>query len=205
MAQIIDSYIIDHNHSYISLNGNLLKAQSFTGNGMQLKSCNFYLKRTASPIGTIVVEVYAHSGTFGSTGIPTGSVLATSDSINASTLDNNGGFPSPSTFGNISFTFSGTNQITLENGVNYFISLKYSEVDDGTNFVVVGFDGGDSTGYRSTAPGNMAFYSSGTWTAYNPTYNDIWFYVYGDIFPITPFPCFLPDGRFSMDGSGSSQ
>ena len=51
--------------------------QSFTGDGRELTSCSFYLSSSfVSLVGTLYATLYAHIGTYGSTGKPTASILA---------------------------------------------------------------------------------------------------------------------------------
>ncbi len=86
---IVDSYSeSNHSNVYASLyNGFFTKfGQSFTGDGKILDSCKFYLKKVGSPTGMAVATIYAHTGTFGNGGKPTGSPLATSDNFDVSTL-----------------------------------------------------------------------------------------------------------------------
>ena len=64
--------------------GNPAVGQSFTGNGLILNSAEFYLKKKGSPTGNAVVKIYAHSGTYGTSSVPTGSALATSDNFDVS-------------------------------------------------------------------------------------------------------------------------
>lgn len=63
-----------------------------------ITSVKFYLKKITAPTGNIVAKVYSCSGTPGSTGVPTGSALATSDTVAISTLS--------TSFGLVEFTFS---------------------------------------------------------------------------------------------------
>lgn len=95
--------------------------QAFTGNGQVLDRATFYLdKHFGLPTGNATAKIYAITGTYGTSAIPTGSALATSDVFDVSTLT--------TTKQLIDFTFSGANNITLSNGVNYFVSFEYSGV-----------------------------------------------------------------------------
>lgn len=55
--------------------------QSFIGNGTALGKLKFLLSLDGTPTGYVKAELYRHTGTYGSNGVPTGAVLATSDSI----------------------------------------------------------------------------------------------------------------------------
>ena len=72
-----------------------------------LDSCKFLINAELGniPTGNVIVYLYAHTGTYGVNGKPTGSPLATSDPILASTL--------PTTQQLVTFTFSGANRIIL--------------------------------------------------------------------------------------------
>lgn len=133
---------------------------SFTGDGSRLDSVKVYLIKSSSPTGNTYVDIYAHTGSYGSTGTPTGSALARSDAVVAST------FTSLALY---TFTYSGSNRIILQNGVNYCLSVTYD--GDATNKVLVGYD---SSGTHS---GNK-FYYFGGWNA--QAAEDLVFYVYGE-------------------------
>ena len=171
--KIIDSYSESNHNSNFSVSAiqGPAVAQSFTGDGGVLNSAKFYLAKRNSPTGNGYAKIYAHSGTFGVDGVPTGSVLATSDAIDVSTI------PTSSTL--ITFQFTGGNKITLTNGTKYFVSFEYSG-GDGTNFIYFGID--------TTSPthgGNVARYIS-SWLA-SGSYDGI-FYVYADVPSSSPLP-----------------
>jgi len=102
----IDSYSESHQDLAITLQaggGNTKVGQSFTGDGNALNSCKFYLQKSGSPTGNAVATLYAHTGTFGTNGTPTGAALATSDNFDVSTLTTN--------LQLITFNFSGVEKI----------------------------------------------------------------------------------------------
>lgn len=134
--------------------------QSFAGNGGLLSQAVFYLAKVGSPTGNATANIYAHSGTFGSSSVPTGTALATSATFNVATLS--------TSLALITFTFSGANQITLSNGTNYVVSVEYSG-GDVSNYVRVGYDN-----TSPTAAGNAAELF-GSWSSNS---NDLCFYVY---------------------------
>jgi hypothetical protein len=156
---ICDSNSEDNQSSDTHLfNGGYTKAgQSFTGNGEKLNSSKFYLKKGGSPTGNAVAEIYAHTGTFGVDGKPTGSPLATSENFDVSTLT--------TSFQLISFPFA--DRITLINGTHYFVVIKYSGGDVSNHLKV-----GDTLNFHN---GNeAAWYSS--WTSFVDY--DVCFYIY---------------------------
>lgn len=164
MAELIDSYSTSYYSDTGAVSGGTVpgRGQSFTGNGQQIGSSQFYVVQYGSPTGIINSKIYAHTGTFGVNGKPTGSALATSDDVDVSTLPTAG-------IDLQTFTFSGANQITLTNGTKYVVTIEYSG-GDGLNFITVGLD----TAYL-LAPGNMA-YDVGGWDGTNGV--DVIFYVY---------------------------
>lgn len=170
MATIVDFYSEtnqDSGEPLVRPSDNVSRVgQSFTGDGQKLDSCKFYLHKVASPTGNITAELYAHTGTFGTTGKPTGSALATStNSIAASSLS--------TSYALSTFTFDQT--FTLVNGTKYVIVVRY-EGGSGGNYIEAGKD--DSS---PTHAGNESYYdSSATWNAVSGS--DVCFYVYG----ITP-------------------
>jgi hypothetical protein len=167
MATLIDSYSESNASSSGSsyLGTREWNGQSFSNaNSANLTSCKFYISKSGSPTGNIYAELYAHTGTYGSTGTPTGSPLATSDAVDVSTL---GKFPALQTF-----TFSGANQYGMVAGTKYVIVLKCG-VGDASNYVIVSKDAS-----FPTHGGNRSVSSDGTlWAAGSG--QDICFYVYG--------------------------
>ena len=107
MAIIVDSYSESNVIDAIGI-GNIdtQSGQSFSVSvGGTLNSCAFYLFQDGSPTGYCYAKIYAHSGTYGTSSLPTGDALAVSDAVDVSTLDINGALKT--------FTFSGGNKITL--------------------------------------------------------------------------------------------
>ena len=161
---LCDSYSESNQDQVSSLySGSDIKiGQSFTGDGKTAESCKFYIYKSGSPTGNAVATIYAHTGTFGSTGTPTGPALATSDNFDVSTLTGN--------LALVEFNFTGANKITLTNGTHYFIVLEYSG-GDVSNKVVFGFD---TSGSHS---GNVADYDS-SWGTLDFFGSDLCFYIY---------------------------
>lgn len=161
---IADSYAESNRVASEDANiGNLNQgiAQSFTGDGGKLTKAVFYLKYNATgPTGSATAKIYTHSGTFGTSSVPTGAALATSANFDVSTLT--------TSMQLIDFTFSGAEQITLTSGTRYVVSMEYSQ--PGQNIQVAEDNTSPAHG------GNSSYLSSGTWSADN-TY-DIVFYVY---------------------------
>jgi len=144
--------------------GNSGVGQSFTGDGNNITSCKFFLKRTGDP-GNLIARLYAHSGEFGVSSVPTGEPLDSSEATAAS------GVPTEA-YGLL--TFSGFAGYTLVDGTKYCIVVEgYDGTWDGSNYVVVGDDG-----TSPTHGGNHISWSWSNWAAH--VGNDTCFYVYGE-------------------------
>jgi hypothetical protein len=166
MAEIlIDSYsetnadnITGQHATYREETGQSFTA-SFVAAKAVLSSCKFHLKKAGLPTGNVVARLYAHSGTYGTSSLPTGSILATSDNFDVSTLT--------TTSQLITFTFTGANRYKLIKGTYYCILLYYAggNVD---NQNVISIDG------SSPAHSGNAFWAGTAQNLY-----DLCFYVYG--------------------------
>jgi hypothetical protein len=182
---LLDSYSESNQDQYESIrvvhpatgsNGyNSARYQSFKpSNTVPLTSCKFYLKKVGSPVGNLAAILYAQTGTYGSSDLPTGNVLATSVSVAMAGL-------SASSFALFEFTFDGT--YTLTSGTAYVLVVYAADattLDTTTNYILVGADesspshAGLGGGYDHGIPG---WWYSGT-VVYTPFY-DLCFYVYG--------------------------
>jgi len=146
-----------------SLQNNKTQGQSFIAIAGILESAKFLMYKSLSPTGNAYAKIYAHSGTYGTSSLPTGIALATSDALDVSTLS----LDSPAL---AEFTFSGANRITLTAGTNYCISIEYGSPED---YV---FSVGDQS--SPTHSGNYYCYDTKTsgWIANSGV--DMNFYVY---------------------------
>ena len=168
MSTIIDSY--SESNSTNSLNvgdgSNMghyyYVGQSITGNGSPVEKCTFYLNKYGSPTGSVYAKIYAHTGVFGTSSLPTGSPLAVSDPLDVSTLTSSTQL--------IDFNFSGANQISLENSTHYIVMCGGLTGANSTNYIQIYYDGIDP------AHGGNMCYLSGAWS-YGAT--DLVFYIYG--------------------------
>ena len=140
--------------------------QSFTmiGTNRYLSSVKFYLSKTGSPTGVLRAILYAHTGTYGTSSVPTGTALATSDDFDTSTLTT-----SPTL---ITFTFPESQRYLMIANAYYCIMIQVTSgtVNNGNN-INVGRDH-DSPSHS----GNGSSYTNGAWVT--TTYDRI-FYVYG--------------------------
>lgn len=124
-----------------------------------LSNCQFYIQWADNPLtGNIYAVIYNATGTHGTNAKPTGSPIATSDLVDASTV---GG-----TMSLMSFNFS--NRIQLDSGSTYIVMLHHD--GDVTHRIFIGVD--------ATSPthgGNYSYGNGTTWTS--GTTSDIIFYV----------------------------
>lgn len=162
---------------------NLAIAQSFKGNGANLSSCKFYLKKVGSPTGDLLARLDSHTGTYGSTGVPL-ATLATSVAVDSSTVGTD--------YSLVEFTFEdqwggSPNQLGLTDDTAYLIEL-YMAGDDENNHILAGIDTA-----TLGASGNYARYQHGGVEWEGTASGDLVFYVYGES-PIVgvkyPLPAF---------------
>ena len=137
--------------------------QAFTGNGGPINTVKFYLKKVGSPTGTLTAKIYNITGTYGTDATPTGSPLATSNTVDVSTLS--------TAYQLITFTFP--TPYTTTNGTHYIVTCEDSSASD-TDYVVAGSDSSSPT-----HSGNYCQYASfnGIWSG--SASQDICFYVGG--------------------------
>jgi len=160
---IIDSYSESNFSGPGYLYDEYIKAgQSFTGDGGVLDSAIFYLLIAGSPTGYAYAKIYAHTGTFGTSSLPTGNALAVSDGVDVSGISN-------VAYELTTFNFKGANKITLTNGTKYVVTLEY-ENGDASNYLMYGQDG-----TSPTHAGNKCYYD-GSWHSLSSY--DLCFYVY---------------------------
>lgn len=172
-ASIIDSYSETNQDDFFNSN-NRLTGQSFSvASAATLTSAQFYVKKTGTPTGNVLVYLYSHSGTYGVSSV-TGSLLATSDAVDVATFG--------TSYSLVTFTFTGAQQYAMTAGTKYLIVI------DGTGLVATAFQIGDDI----TSP----THSGNAWdTADGPlATTDVVFYVYGTValpaFQLWPFSLF---------------
>ena len=163
MLTLIDSY----SENYATSNNLLCSGyervgQSFTSDGnYNISSAKFYILRGGSPTGYVYAKLYAHSGTYGETSLPTGDALATSNAIDVASISTD--------LSLVEFTFS--TPYTIQAG-NYFILLEYTGGNT-SNCIAVRYD---NSSLAHT--GNYARYTGGSWVV--NALRDLCFYVYGN-------------------------
>ena len=167
MAILIDAYSVDNGAFSTSFHstGDHGWAQSFnvTATGV-LTKVTFYLIRTGSPTGNATASLYNFSGSFGSSAVPSGAALATSDNIDVSTI--------PTSLTLVSFYFSGANQLLLTSGEQYMISIEYGiGVGDASNKIGARLDNSSPTHPGSSSQKTV----NNTWSTSS---HDMIFYIY---------------------------
>lgn len=145
--------------------------QTFTGNGAVLDSVKLFIRKSGSPTGNATAKIYATTGTFGTNSVPTGSVLATSGTLDVATLT--------TSLALNTFTFTGADRIDLTDTSKFAVSLAYSG-GDVSNKVVLGADLSSPT-----HSGNSYQFASGV---YSSNSRDVNFYVYGLKSPVIETP-----------------
>lgn len=145
--------------------------QSVTGDGNKLANVVFYLSKTNIPTGNATAKLYAHSGVFGTSSIPTGAALATSQVLDVSTLTGS--------LTEKTFYFADQNQNpVLTAATKYVITIEYS---GGTSTNTVNVAANSSTVHG----GNLSTYATATWTA--DSAKDAYFRLRaGGVITITP-------------------
>jgi len=132
-----------------------------------LTSCKFKIRRASQALtGNLKAYLYLHTGTFGSVGLPTGSVLETSDSLDLSTLT--------TTYTWYTFTFSAAYTLVANTAYCLVVYSTDGSMTSSNQVKIGGVDTGSHEG------NGLRFLSSvGSWEAY--TTIDVLFYVYGDL------------------------
>ena len=122
-------------------------AQSFAASAGLLSSITAKLSKLGAPTGNITAFLYAHSGTFGSSSVPTGAALATSDPIDIADIVAGA---------DLLYKFQFTDEFTLVAATNYVFSIEFTG-GDGSNHLIVRYDAGAATaGNKSTLNGSWA-------------------------------------------------
>ena len=145
------------------------QAQSFANGSAKLLVTRVfaYLKKNNSPTGNIVCKIYAHSGSYGTSSVPTGTALATSENVDVSGL----------TGSYVLTKFKFTAGVVLDASTNYVVAFEYSG-GDASNYVQI--QGLASSG---THGGNRSDLISSSWSA--TAADDLGFSVEGSGFQVS--------------------
>ena len=148
----VDSYSDANFSHYVRINGTTDGyGQSLTGVAGDLINAKFKIARVGTLSGNIVAKLYAHSGTFGTSSVPTGAALATSDNIDVSTIN--------TYYTSVTFIFSAGNQYTMSAATKYVIAIEYSSASS-TNYLKVATDASSPT-----HGGNRSTWNGSSWSA----------------------------------------
>lgn len=184
---VADSYSESNQTSYFQIQptSRIGAGQSFTGDGKTVETVKFYLQKVNSPTGNICAKIYSeqHATAFGTDSV-TNTLLATSDSYDVSTIT--------ASFTLITFTFSGSNRITLTNGTKYCVMCE--------NVDLTGASTGINIGYDDTSPTHSGNYIQNWFGTSADATKDTCFYLYTS----TPVPTSTDDVFIdSSSGFGS--
>lgn len=137
----------------------------------KITSARFYLAKDNNPTGNATAVLYAHSGVYGTSSVPTGGALATSEPFDVSTLGDPGQFWE-------TFTFNSSQQYIMDPDTYYVIVLQgpTSGQIDHVDHLIVGYDN------TPDHDGNRVGFLNGNWIAEN---DDLAFYVYGESYNTT--------------------
>jgi hypothetical protein len=188
IGEEIDCYDIANGDDFkIMWNNGLSLSQSFTGTGIPLTRAMFWGYRSGTPSGTLQCDIYAHSGTYGTSSVPTGSSLATSTTTYvAADITTSAGAHQE-----IPFRFDGT--FTPANGTQYCVVLT-GFTGTISNFLAIATD--DSSPSHGGNPATE--YPATTWTA--DATEDICFCMSGAYTIDEPAITITGIGSSSIDG-----
>lgn len=143
---IEDVYGEENIDSTVSVPGGGRIGQSFTSSGGTVFDVMFYLSGYAADGGDMHVELYEHTGTYGTTGVPSGTPLAVSSSyVVLPVMEGWIEFPMPP-------------GVRLTPGNRYVAVLVFES--DPSYSVFIGIDGS-----APTHPGNLSYFDGATWVA----------------------------------------
>ncbi len=150
-AQTIDGYSTPNAFNTLYSGSYTRAGQAFAlGASKTISGVKFSLAKTGSPTGNITAYLYACTGTPGSTGVPTGSALATSSTLDISTLS--------TSYAWTPFTF--TTPYAATSG-NYCVYVAYSGGDSSNKLAIQSNGAGIHAG--------NGFDYNGSYTAYTTT------------------------------------
>lgn len=129
------------------------QAQSFPvgANAAFVRRVLVDLQKVGSPTGNIVCNIYAHSGSFGTSSVPTGAVIVASANVDVSKLD--------TAYRSVDFGFTSNDPLDLLSAsTNYVVAFEY-DAGDASNYVQI-----RGLATSGTHAGNRS-QEVGTWSA----------------------------------------
>jgi hypothetical protein len=160
---VVDSYTVSA-IGYAMYTPVTKRGQSFLAIDGILNRAVFRLYRIGSPSGNVQAEIHSHTGTYGIDSISTGITLATSETVDISTIGTSSEW--------VYFSFTGSNRITLVGGTHYCLICTFDGGGNSSNCLIIRGDASLPT------HGGNAMYESGSWVASNTI--DHTFYLYID-------------------------
>lgn len=157
-----DAFCADTGSNFAVGNASIVgQAQSFANGAtaQYLVRVRVSLKKVGVPTGSLTVTLHAHSGTYGTSSVPTGAALATSAALDVATLT--------TSYQTIEVAFATPYEMSA--ATNYTLAVNYS-AGDGSNYVHA--QGLATTG---THAGNRS-QTTGSWAA--TAGDDLLFYAY---------------------------
>lgn len=177
-APFVDGYDVSNsnaNFTLVGTGGFNQVGQTFMGNGSRINTAYFWVTKIGAPTGPIYARLYNVTGTYGSTALPTGSAIASSTSIDASTIS------TTSTL----YAFPFTTPYLLANGTPYAVTLDVTGDS---------FGGSDRLSLRNTL-------SSGTHAGNRATYDNLISFAWTT--SASQDICFMVTGNPPFTGSGA--
>jgi len=153
------------------------RGQSFTvTSATTLKNIRLNIDKVNTPTGNAYVKLYAHTGTYGTSSVPTGSALATSDALDTSTV----------TTARLWYTFNFSTPYVMTASTYYTFAIEHADCSN-TNYIRISRDASSPT-----HGGNFIYWDT-AWAANNT--QDMEFYVVG-----TPYVA--PTGQYMSTNRG---
>ncbi len=139
-------------HPSASLTLRSAVAQSILSDGKPVQVIGFKMYKAGAPVGVLKAAIYAHTGTFGSGGLPTGAPIAVSDTTVA--------MEDMSTTVQLWYFFIFSTPVALTNGTNYCVVVYADSATtlNASNYVNVMLTSG------GPHPGNYARFMNSIWS-----------------------------------------
>jgi hypothetical protein len=115
--------------------------------------------------GNIRVDIYAHSGVFGTSSKPTGSILASTDNYDVTGLT--------TSYALFTLNFTGANKISLSANTAYVFVYKAIDIAGTGKRIRIGKD---TSSVPTSTVGNECYYTG----SFNQEAHAICYYIYGD-------------------------
>jgi hypothetical protein len=128
--------------------------QSFKGNGGKLYGALFKIKKNGSPVGNLRCALYDHTGTYGTSSVPTGALIEDSADVAMAGLNS-------SDYYWTTFTFAGTTTLTAGTYYTIVVYAKSVTTLNTSNYIQIY----DCIISSTTHQGNYSQYASSAWAS----------------------------------------